>query len=210
MSHNEKRFLQNSVIIPLIIAIAGAGMFFSVLHIHAAEFPFTSNMTYASDFEPCEILSPDEQILSGDTVSKRDIIPLSDNMSVGSIDANGKSLELIYDANAVNAVGRFNITPYSKYIGEIGTVFAECYKADSDFLKQLDEGDSVNVHTYYGDFVYEVTDIGVCDSVLDVKKQGDGIDKALVLYADCSNGVGISDSVSAVVCQMTSGYKVTE
>lgn len=210
MSHNEKRFFKNSIVIPLVIAFACAGMFFVVLNILSDEFPFTSNMTYASDFEHSEVFRTDKQILSGDTVSKSDIIPLSDNMLVGSIDANGKSLELIYNANSVNAIGRFNIMSDSKYIGEVGAAFAQCYKSDSDFIKQLTEGDIVKVNTYYGDFVYEVTDTNVCDSVLDVKKQGDGISRALVLYADCSDGVGISDSISAVVCTMTDGYKVTE
>ncbi|MDE5985615.1 MAG: hypothetical protein K2H13_10225 [Eubacterium sp.] len=210
MSHNEKRFFTNSVVIPMIIAFVAASMFFIALNILSDEFPFTLNMTYASDFEHSEVLRTDKQIMSGDTVSKSDITPPSDNLLVGSIDANGKSLELIYDANAVNAIGRFNIMSDSKYIGEVGAAFAQCYKSDSDFIKQLTEGDIVKVNTYYGDFVYEVTDISICDSVLEVKKQGDGIGRALVLYSDCSDGVGISDSITAAVCQMTGGYKVTE
>lgn len=210
MNHNQKRFVKNSIVIPLIIAVAAAGVFFAVLNIFSDEFPFKSKMIYASDFESSEVLRTDKLTVSGDTVSKSVITPPTDNMLVGSIDINGESLELIYNANAVNAVGRCNIMPDSKLIGEIGSVFAQCYKADADFINQLNEGDSVKVNTYYGDFVYEVTKIQVCDSAFEAEKLGDGISRALVLCTDGDKRVGISDKVFTVVCRMTDGTKVTE
>lgn len=210
MNHNQKRFVKNSIVIPLIIAIVAAGMFFVVLNILSDEFPFTSDMLYASDFDGSEIIVPDFNILTDDSISKSDIAIPVDNMLVGSIDAKGKSLELIYNANAVNALGRFNILPDSKFVGEIGTAFAQCYKADANFMNQLNKGDKINVNTYYGNFVYEVTNIQICNSVLDAKKLGDGVGRALVLCTDGNNGVGMSDSLLTVVCKMTSGPKVTE
>ncbi len=210
MNHDKKRFVKNAVVIPLIIAAVAAGVFFAVLNILSDEFPFTSYMVYASGYESSEVIVPDNKSLTDDAVSKSNITAPVDNMLVGSIDANGKSLELIYNANAVNAVGRFNILPDSKLAGEIGTAFAQCYKTDSDFVKQLSKGDTVKVNTYYSDFVYEVTDIQVCNSAADAKKLGDGVGRALVLCTDNSEGIGISDSLLTVVCKMTGGPKVTE
>lgn len=210
MSHNEKRFVKNSVVIPLIIAVIVVGIFFIVLNSFSDEFPFVSNMIYASEFESSEVLTTDKLEVSGNTVSKSVITSPKDNMLVGSIDANGASYELINNANAVNAVGRVNILPGSKLIGEIGSAVAQCYKEDAGFINQLNEGDVLKVNTYYGDFVYEVTEIQICDSVFEAEKLGDGIGRALILCTDADSGVGISDSVLAVVCQMTDGQKVTE
>lgn len=210
MNHNKKRFVKNSIIIPLIIAVAAAGVFFVVLNIFSDEFPFTSDMVYASDFDNGEVIVPDNKILTDASVSKSDIAVPVDNMLVGSLDAKGKSLELIYNANAVNAVGRFNILPDSKLAGEVGAVFVQCCKSDADFIYQLNKGDTVKVNTYYSNFVYEVINIQICSSVSEAKKLGAGVGRALVLCTDGNNGVGMSDSMLAVVCEMTSGPKVTE
>ena len=210
MNHYKKRLVKNGIIIPIIIAVILALLFFAVLYSFSDEFPFANNTVSISDYEKSEIIEAQPLEISGNTVSKKDIPQIADNIVIGSIETKDLSLPLIYNSNDANAVGRMNISKDSKLFGEVGTVFASCYKANSDFLKSLSVGDALTVNTYYGSFVYEVAEIDVLSDFFLVNKQGNGIGRALVLCTDNSDEIGISEEYLTVTCTMTSGIQITE
>ena len=210
MDYFKKRLIKNGIIIPIIIAVAVSALFFAVLSVISDEFPFTDNTVSISDYEIAEIVEAEPFEFDGSIVNRRDIPPISPNTVIGSIDAGDSSLPLIYNSNDVNATGKINISKDSKLFGEIGTVLASCYKSDADFLKSMSVGDILNVNTHYGNFTYEVTGIDAVNDFLLVKKQGDGIGRALVLYTDNNDKIGMSDEYFTVTCKMTSGIQITE
>ncbi|MCH5321820.1 MAG: hypothetical protein J1E36_08640 [Eubacterium sp.] len=210
MNHNKKRLVKNGIIIPIIIAVILTLLFFAVLHSFSDEFPFVNNTVSISDYEQAQIIEAQPLELSGNIISKKDIPQIADNTVIGSIDTTDSSIPIIYNSNEVNAVGRMNISKNSKLFGEVGSVFASCYKGNSDFLKSLSVGDKLAVNTYYGSFVYEVAEINIIDDYSLVNKQGDGIGRALVLCTDNSDEIGISEEYLTVTCTMTSGMQITE
>ncbi len=210
MDHFKKRLIKSGIIIPVIISVASAVLFFAVLYIYSDVFPFSDNTVSISDYEKAEIVEAQTLALKGNTVSKSDIPQISPNTVIGSIEAGDSSLPLIYNSNDVNAMGKINVSNDAKLFGEIGTVLASCYKSDADFLKSMSAGDILNVNTHYGSFTYEVTETDAVNDFLLVKKQGDGIGRALVLYTDNSSEIGMSDEYFTVTCKMTSGTQITE
>lgn len=210
MNHYKKRLIKNGIVIPLIIAIIATALFFAVLSLYKDEFPFVNNTVSISDYEKAELVEAQPLKLSGNTVSKKDIPQIAANTIIGSIEAKDSSMPLIYNSNDVNAVGRMNISKDSKLFGEVGTVVASCYKANADFLKSLSVGDTLNVDIHYGSFIYKVIKTDVVDDLSLVEKQGDGVGRALVLYTDNSNEIGISNKYLTVTCTMTDGIQITE
>lgn len=210
MDHFKKRLIKNGIIIPIIISVAAAALFFAVLYLYSDVFPFTDNTVSISDYEKAEIVEAKPLELVGSTVSRKDIPQIAPNTVIGSIKSGDSSLPLIYNSNDVNAIGKINLSNDSKLFGEIGTVLASCYKSDADFLKSMSVGDILNVNTHYGSFAYEVTETDAVNDLLLVKKQGDGIGRALVLYTDNNDKAGMSDEYFTVTCKMTSGTKITE
>lgn len=211
MDRYKKRLIKNGIVLPAIIAVVAAVLFFAVLGMLKSAFPFTEKAVCIAEYEKADIITAEKAEPEGNgAISKNDLPALSPNTLIGSAEANGKSLELIYDANEVNALGRLNISGDSKLAGETGTVFVSCYKADADFIKSLKVGDTVELNITYGSYKYEVAAVTETDNPSLAKKQGDGIGRALVLYTDKSSGSGISDRCIAVVCEMTDGRPVTQ
>ena len=210
MNRYKKRLVKDGIVIPIIIAVIATALFFTVMHKISGEFPFANNTVSISDYEKAEIIEAQPLELSGSTFSKKDIPQIAANTVIGSIEAKGTSMSLIYNSNDVNAVGRMNISKDSKLFGEVGTVFAFCYKADAAFLKSLAAGDTLNINTHYGSFIYEVVKIDTVNDLSLAHEQGDGVGRALVLCTDNSNKSGISDEYLTVTCTMTSGTQVTE
>lgn len=212
MNRYKKDLIINGIIIPAIAAVVLTALFFAVLNNFSKDFPFIRNTVIVSDYERADVTEAETLTLQseGDSISKTDLYAPTDNMILGSANANGNSLELIFNANDVNAIKRLNIASDSKLVGETGTVFATCYKSDSQLVKSLKIGDIVNLDVNYGSYAYKVTAVTAANSLADAKKMGDGIARALVLCTDSSNSIGISDSYLTVVCEMTSGKAVTE
>lgn len=210
MEHYKKRLIKNGIIIPIIVAVIITAAFFAALRLFASEFPFTENPISFAQYEKSEISTAQKIDINGTSISKSEIPEVLSNTIIGNATANGKSMELIYDANDVNALGKLNISDDSKLVGEIGTVYSYCYKSDGDFVRSLKVGDKLELDVNYGKYEYAVTSINVSDDLSLVKKQSTGVGKAFVLYTDNSDDIGISGSYLTVVCEMTNGKAVTE
>lgn len=210
MNHYKKRLIKNTILIPIIAAVITTALFFVALTVFSSQFPFTKNNVSLSSYEQADVMNAESVDRNGGTVSKKDIPPISSNTVFGKAEANGKSIELIYDANDVNALKRLNIPKGSKLVGETGTVFSTCYKSDADFIRLLKVGDEIELTVNYGSYSYEVINVKTVDSLNLAQKQGDGIGRAFVLCTDGNDDVGISDSYFTVVCKMTGGKAVTE
>lgn len=210
MEHFKKRLVKNGIIIPVIIAVIMSALFFAVLSVFSDEFPFTDNYVSISDYEKAKIIEAEPIKPGKSEISKRDIPTIAPNTVIGEIEAKGVKMPLIYDANDVNAMGKMNISGDSRLFGETGTVAASCYKADANFLKSMSDGDTLNINTHYGGFTYEITKINTINDLSLVKKQGDGVGRALVLYTDNSDKMGITNEYLVITCIMTSGIHITE
>lgn len=194
---------------PAIVAVVLTVLFFVLLNLMSGNIPFVKDTVEVASYDSAEISQAEKLDVSDNSISRSKAKVLNSNMTFGSIGIGQTEYPLIYNANEVNAMGKFNMDPKSVVIGDIGSAYLSCYKSDSAELKALRTGDRINIETHYGSFVYQVVDTKTAnDSTLG--SIGDGIGKALVLYTDGSKGVGISDRYSCVICRMVSGTEVTQ
>lgn len=207
MADNEKRLIRYGVVIPVIVALVLSVISCAVLA--GADFPFTQRMVYFSDYQQTDIKQPSEfggEL--GETVKKQDIMScISDNTIIGSIAIENSEYPIIYNGNEVNASGKFNIKN-NILIGEAGICFAEIYKSESNMLKILAVGDTVNVSTFYSVYEYEVVDTLSVSNSSELSHCGMGYGRALVLYTDNSIGMGIGDDYYVCICKAVSGSRV--
>ncbi|MDD6728728.1 MAG: hypothetical protein PUE08_05870 [Eubacteriales bacterium] len=209
MNHDEKRLIKYSALIPVIVAVVLSAVFCAVLA--NIDFPFTDRTVSLADYQKEEIKEPSEfQGDFGETIKRGDIAGcVSDNTIIGDISIENTSFPVIYNANEVNACGKLNIVN-DAFIGETRRSFAEIYKNDSSMLKMLAKGDTVTVTTFYSVYDYEVVDTMTVSNYSQLKRCGEGIGNAVVLFTDNSVGPGISNEYFVCVCKMISGSKVTE
>lgn len=209
MERYKRKYIKNGVIIPAVIAVAMTALFFIVLNIVSGGFPFVKDTVEVASYEKAEILQADKVDISGNIVKRSDAEISQSNTVFGSITIAQKEYPLIYDANEVNAMGKFNMQGNSTVIGDTGSAFLSCYKSDSAQLKALKTGDEINIQTHYGSFVYRVDYTKyVLPSTLD--SVADGVGKALVLYTDGSRGVGMGGNYFCAVCHKASGTEVVQ
>lgn len=208
MTIDEKRLVKYGVVIPVIIAVLISVVFCSVLE--KAFYPFSKAEIYLADYQPDEIKQPlDYKGSSGETVNRQDIAAcITDNTIVGNISVGNSDYPIIYNANEVNASGKFNIKN-NILIGETGVSFAEIYKNDSNMVKMLSKGDVVTVTTFYSEYEFKVIETLTASKNSQLSRCGEGIGSALVLYTDNSTGPGISNEKFVCVCEMISGARVT-
>lgn len=208
MDRYKRKFVKNAVIIPLIAAVVTTALFFALAGTFKSDFSFLREDTALSDYEKEETLTAEKIDIGTENIKSSDIPVYSSNTILGSVTADYGTMELIYDANEVNAVGRMNISSTGKLAGQTGAMICTCYKADAQFVKSLKTGDTVDIDFPYGKYTYTVVKTSKADSLANAAKQADGIGRAMVICVDNSNGVGISDNYLAVVCQMTDGNAV--
>ncbi len=210
MDHYKKRFIKSGIVIPIIAAVIITALFFAVIYNISFAVPSAGKSVILADYEKSEIITPKTLNIKSNEIKKEDIPTLSSNTLVGTAKANGQTLELIFNANDVNAVKKLNISENSKLIGETGCVFASCYKQNSDFVKSLKAGDRIELQLFYGNYEYEVTDIKTSISLSDAEKSADGTGRAFVICTDNSSSVGISNQYLTAVCKLTDGKIITQ
>ena len=208
MNHNKKRFIKNGIAAPVIIAMIMTGMLFVFLSFAAQDNHLFRSINL-SNYEKSDIIQAEQIDTEQNDIAKSQLDALESNTVLGSIGVGNKSLPLILNANPVNAMGKFNIVQGSRMIGETGCTYAYCAKADSELIRSLSPGDSVNASLCYGDYAYKVVDVKNCDCN-SIENIAGGISCALVLYTDAGNGVGISSNCLAVICELTDGIKITQ
>lgn len=207
MTDNEKRLVKYTAVIPVIVAVLLSVVFCSALAKNY--YPFTKGEIRFADYQAEDIKQPSEFNGSmGETVNRQDIAScITDNTIIGEISVGNSDYPVIYNANDVNASGKFNIKN-DTLIGETGVSFAEIYKNDSAMVKMLSKGDVITVTTFYSVYEFEVTETLAVSNDSQLSHCGEGVGRALVLYTDNSVGLGISDEKFVCVCKMISGSKV--
>lgn len=209
MTENEKRLVRYAVVIPVIVAV----LLSMILCVALAKgyHPFTEAQLRLADYQAEDIKQPSGyEGSAGETVSRQDIAScIADNMLIGDISIGSSEYPVIYNANEVNASGKFNIKN-DVLIGEAGVSFAEIYKNDSNMVKMLSKGDVITVTTFYSVYELEVTETLTVSNNSQLSKCGEGLGSALVLYTDNSTGPGISNEEFVCVCKMISGSKVRQ
>lgn len=211
MDHYQKKLLKKGIIVPLIISFVITAGFFALMIPFSSLLPFSENNIALAEYEKADIIQAEKIVSAADgSVSKRDILPLENNTALGTVRAGETILPLIYNANEVNASGKFNLSKDGVLAGETGCALIFCGKSDANNIKSLQTGDEISVETVYGSFVYEVTETVVCSRLQDIEKSAEGIGKSLVIYTDNSSNVGIGSDYFAVVCKLTSGNNITQ
>ncbi len=209
MERYKKRYVNNGIIIPTVISVILTVLFFVILNLASGNIPFVKDTVEVASYDSAEISRAEQLEISDNSISRSKAKALDSNTTFGSISIGQTEYPLIYDANEVNAMGKFNMETDSIVIGDVGSAFLSCYKSDSAGLKALKAGDIINIETHYGSFVYQVVDTkSAAASKLD--SVGDGIGKALVLYTDGTKSVGISNRYFCVICRMVSGTEITQ
>ncbi|MGN1421443.1 MAG: hypothetical protein ACI4XC_08025 [Eubacterium sp.] len=208
MTDNEKRQVRYTVVIPVIAAVLLSVVFCTALAKNY--YPFTKAEIRLADYQAEDIKQPtDFKGSSGETVDRQDIAScITDNTVIGNISVGNSEYPVIYNANEVNASGKFNIKN-DVLIGETGASFAEIYKNDSNMVKMLSKGDVVTVTTFYSVYEFEVTKTLTVSNNSRLSKCAQGIGNALVLYTDNSTLPGTSNEKFVCVCKMISGSKIT-
>lgn len=209
MTENEKRLVRYAVVIPVIVAVLLSVVVCTALA--KGYHPFTEAQLRLADYQAEDIKQPSGyEGSAGETVSRQDIAScITDNTIIGDISIGNSNYPVIYNANEVNALGKFNIKN-DVLIGETGVSFAEIYKNDSNMVKMLSKGDVITVTTFYSVYEFEVTETLAVSNNSQLSNCGEGIGSAIVLYTDNSTGPGISNEKFVCVCKMISGSKVRQ
>lgn len=208
MERYKKRYIKNAVVIPILVAIVICVLFFTVLYAVSDDFPSVKESLVLASYDNADVCDAQELEVENHSISRDKINNLHSNVTFGTISIGSTDYPLIYDANEVNAMGKFNMDITNTVIGDVGTAYLFCYKTDSKKLKTVKKGDRISVETNYGSFTYEVVKTESADDSTLVHI-GDGLGKALVLYTDGSNSAGISDEYFCAVCQLTDGTQIT-
>ena len=116
MNHYKKRFIKSGIVIPIIVAVIVTALFFAVIYNISFAFPSSDKSVILADYEKSEIITPETLNIKSDEIKKAEIPALSANTLVGTAKANGQTLELIFNANDVNAVKKLNISGNSKSV----------------------------------------------------------------------------------------------
>ncbi|MDD6619583.1 MAG: hypothetical protein PUE75_00645 [Eubacteriales bacterium] len=209
MTENEKRLVRYAVVIPVIVAVLLSVVVCTALA--KGYHPFTEAQLRLADYQAEDIKQPSGyEGSAGETASRQDIAScITDNTIIGDISIGNSNYPVIYNANEVNASGKFNIKN-DVLIGETGVSFAEIYKNDSNMVKMLSKGDVITVTTFYSVYEFEVTETLTVSNNSQLSNCGEGIGSAIVLYTDNSTGPGISNERFVCVCKMISGSKVRQ
>lgn len=210
MDTRKKKFIKRAIVIPIIIAILVTAIIFVIYCIFRSGVINLKDSYEFSSYSSSALLEAEAYTPASQGISKQELPLPSDNMLIGSVKLANSEIELVYNANDVNADKRLNLSAQSSLIGEAGTAFIACNKKDSEPLKQIKEYDSITIDTYYGSYEYTVVRVVTIDSAIELQKCADDLGSAAVIYTDATESYGVSDTYYAIVCEKTSGVQITE
>lgn len=208
MNSFKKNFIKNGIAVPVIIAVIMTGLFFAVtlsaLKNNISDIlDFSVAVQYSDNAEAADKIEAD-----GDYISERRYLSFSDNTIIGTADITGSKLPVILSADLANAPGKLNLSD-SAYIGAVGCAYLECFKSDSSLVKALSVGSKIDFELCYGNYEFEITKVCTLNKN-EIAKAALGTDRAVVIYTDNLDGVGISDEYFAAVGKMVSGKPVAQ
>ncbi len=209
MNNNDKKIAGRALIAPLSVSVI-LGVLFLVTVLFADIFPFASQQVNLGNFQQEEIKTISGFQQSGEVIKKQELEIISPNTIIGKISVFDSDYPLIYSATDVNAMGKFNISPKSNFIGEAGASYMSVQKGDSAKLKMLAEDDRIYIETFYSSYEYKIEKITAVKNESDVFRCADGLSSAVVLYTDNSVGAGTSDEYFVCVGEMVSGSKIAD
>lgn len=206
MKKRRKKLIQNSIIIPLIVAfVVGA---ISILIISEfKEFPFRDKPVIFSSYEAEAVKDVPEYTGSSRAITRDSLPQLEGSTIVGSISYSDVDYPLIYSATDANAIGKVNITN-GKLVGELGCSYMELYKKDASKLHLIGDKDAINIETFYSSYEIKIVKTERVSSYSELMSVGDGVERGIVLYTDASSGIGISNEYFACVGQIVSGEEI--
>lgn len=207
MNHNQKTLLKDGIVIPIIIAVLIVVVFIVAIF-NTNGLPFKNNTVNLAQYQSAEITEINSDFSTQGTIKKSEISDIEDNTIIGEVVVSDSSFPLIYNANDVNAVGKFNLNKNKALIGETGSAFAEIYKTDSSKLRMLSKGDVITIDTFYSTYEYKIVDTLTVTSQSELFKSGDGVGHAVVFYTDASIDAGISNEYYVCVGKMISGNEI--
>lgn len=210
MNARKKRYVKKVIIIPMIIAVITTILFFASYSVLAENMLFKNREFTLADYNDVQVIEMDDFTENGAVISKRELPYPSDNTVIGSADLNGQAMQVIFRADELNSNARLNLAEIGSMIGEKGCAFLSLNKKDSAALKVLKENDIIKIDTYYGSYEYKISYINTVDNETALKKSGSAIGRAVAIYTDGSEGVGISDTYYVAVGEMVSGPVVNE
>lgn len=208
MNKHKKRFVKRGIVIPGIIALLMTISFFVIYGIVVDSFGFKEREFRVADYVPAEVQTI-ERLADINVVRKSELEPVDDNTVIGNASFKGVDMPIIFNGNEINSLGRLNIDG-SRLIGERGSAYLYCSKRDALAVRSLSKGDTVQIETYYGSFEYKTVLTASVGADTELDSVAAEYAKALVLYTDSSEGVGIGDGYYAVVCQLVSGTEIKE
>lgn len=209
MYSQNKKFIINAVIIPIVMAVIVTGVFFFLCHEILNGMVFKQEAFSLSDYSVNQLTSAPQLELSGNTISKGELSKISGNTVIGSAVIDEQTMEIVVDANEVNSAGRLNMSS-DVFVGENGTCFLYCNKKDNKNIRLMDKNDTLEITTIYGSYLFEVARIVNCDSDISLKNIADDIPRGLVIYTDSNTNIGFDNKYCAVVFRMLEGTEVVQ
>lgn len=211
MSRHKKTLIQKTVAAPLIIGAVTAVLFFIMLPVVSGLFPLSDENLEIADFEqPLQETEIDYSNVKADgVVKKSEMAGLESNTLIGSVEIGSLGIPIVYDADNVSLSDAVSVLPDGNYIGETGTAYVYGIKSVID-TNAFHTGQDINVNTFYGTYVFTVSEIRTVPFKHMLFSMNTNTDKGLVIYTNANSGVGISSSLSAVVMEMKSGPTVAE
>lgn len=210
MNYRKKRFVKRGIIIPIIIAIVITILFFAVYNALVNSVMFKEREFNLAEYSYSEVKEADTFILDSSKIRKNELPCVSSNTVIGNAVINEQTMPVIYDGNEVNSSRRLNLQKNSSMIGETGCAFLFCNKKDSMALKMISEGDVVSIDTYYGSYEYKIVGKKTVSNEIELRKSADEFGRAIAVYTDGCEGIGVSDTYYVVIGELISGNEITE
>ena len=208
-SRLTKGFIEKGIVFPLITAVAVTAVVFSLTPFAKHYVPFYKDELCLASF--CEEKTVEAQKISPSqaAVSKASLGITEGNTEIGTLNADGQTLNLIYNADYYNTSKGDSLVS-ERLPGETGAAYIYGYKTQMQFLYNIEQGDTFTLSLCYGDYEFKVINADAVTGENNVLSRNPNVEHGIVIYTNCDEGAGISSKYYVVTAEMTSGAAVEE
>lgn len=208
-SRLSKSFIEKGVIFPLITAVAVTAVVFSLT-------PFVKHYVALYNEELCLASFCEEKTVEAQkispsqaAVSKASLGITEGNTQIGTLNADGQTLNLIYNADYYNTSKGASLVS-ERLPGETGAAYIYGYKAQMQFLYNIEQGDTFTLSLCYGDYEFKVINADAVTGESNVFSRNPNVKHGIVIYTNFDEGAGICSKYYVVTAEMISGAAVEE
>lgn len=206
----QNKMIKKGYIIPIIIAVIFAVSSLLFFKLGNFNVPFAQDTVMLAVEDNDNIIERSD-IQKSDKISRADLGNLEENTLIGSIKLDNADMSVMYNASESVSVNVVSLNPSYKLFGETGVCLCTLTKNNASKLKSIEDGDELTVSTVYSSKNYTLTAqaSSYFTSIDEAITLADGLDRAVVLVADTSNGIAVDEKYLAVLFEVSGGADVS-